>query len=294
MIVRIRTIKPSFFLDDDVAGLQPLTRLLFVGLWCMADVAGRLEDRPRRIKVALLPYDNHDVDGALHDLEAAGFIHRYKAEGKRIIQVINFDKHQRIMGKEAETESNLPPYTGETTGKHPGDNGETLGNAGREGKGKEGNKEGNGGGAGESAPASAVATPSKEPVRCPDTNGQEKPQGDAIPLNGEPSKQTVEPPKKPEPDPIMDIPLPLQTPEFVRVWRQWMTVRRGLKKPKSWATLFNSQLEWLVGFGPQVAAEMLHASIRNGWTGIFPVGVNGKPAANDRQGAHRSDFAKGF
>ena len=270
--MRIRTIKPSFFLDDDVACLQPLTRLLFVGLWCMADVAGRLEDRPRRIKVALLPYDNHDVDGALHDLEAAGFIHRYKAEGKRIIQVINFEKHQRITGKEAETQSALPEFTGETPEKHPGSNGETLGMTGREGKGKEGNKEGNGGGAGESAPASAVATPSKEPVRCPDTNGQEKPQGDAIPLNGEPSTTPETPDEKP---PRKRFVPPTEAELLL------LGAKIGLPETevRKFLTYYESN-GWRVGRNPMksVPHALSHWKLR--W--------------QEHSRAHRSDFERGF
>ena len=158
--MRIRTIKPSFWSSDQIAELNPLTRLLFIGLWGLADVAGRLEDRPKRIKVELLPYDEIDIDGALSELAKAGFIARYHAEGVKIIQVVNFCKHQRIMGKEAETESSFPEYDkekhGETTGKHPGSTGETPGNAGREGKGKEGKDQ---------PPAGKFSIPSEEELR---------------------------------------------------------------------------------------------------------------------------------
>jgi hypothetical protein len=192
--MRIRTIKPSFFTNDQVAELKPLTRLLFIGLWCMADVAGRLEDRPRRIKVALLPYDSHDVETALADLASAGFIKRYVANGVRVIQVVNFDKHQRIMGKEAETESTFPPFTGETPGKHPGDNGETTENAGREGKGKEGNKEGRG----DSADAPVSADLEKPPGKTGDKNGCPDTPDESKPLP-EPNAKQEQPPQEPEP-----------------------------------------------------------------------------------------------
>jgi len=44
--MRIRTVKPEFFADDDVADLSLSARLLFVGLLLVADREGRLEDRP--------------------------------------------------------------------------------------------------------------------------------------------------------------------------------------------------------------------------------------------------------
>ena len=55
-MARTRNIKPAFFDNDILGGLDPLTRLLFIGLWCIADREGRLEDRPLRIKKTLLGY----------------------------------------------------------------------------------------------------------------------------------------------------------------------------------------------------------------------------------------------
>ena len=144
--MRIRTIKPEFFKHDGMALLPPLTRLLFQGLWCLADCEGRLEDRPARIKVEVLPYDKCDVDAMLAELQRGGFIIRYAADGLQLIQVLSFKRHQRITGKEAETPSRFPEWNGETTGKHWGNNGETpetTGN-GRETEGNRKGREGNG------------------------------------------------------------------------------------------------------------------------------------------------------
>lgn len=89
-------------MNEDLADLHPLTRLLFQAMWCVADKNGRLEDRPRRIKATCLPFDDHDVEAALADLEAAGFIVRYEADSQSIIEVRNFGKHQRPHPKEEE------------------------------------------------------------------------------------------------------------------------------------------------------------------------------------------------
>ena len=133
-MARIRTIKPEFFLDDDVAKLPPLTRLLFIALWCLADKAGRLEDKPQRIKVQSLPYDKNDTDAELDVLMRAGFIYRYQVDDRKLIEIKSFLKHQRPHN--TEKESDLPIYNGEITGKEPLNNGyETTG---KEGKGKEG------------------------------------------------------------------------------------------------------------------------------------------------------------
>lgn len=93
-MARARNIKPSFFANEDLVELSFETRLLFIGLWTLADRAGRLEDRPKRIKMAIFPADSVDVDRALDDLAKSGFIERYEARGMRCIQVTNFSKHQ--------------------------------------------------------------------------------------------------------------------------------------------------------------------------------------------------------
>lgn len=143
--MRIRTIKPEFFKHDGLSEIEPIARLLFVGLWCMADKEGRLEDRPKRIKAEVLPYDQIEIEDLLTVLAKRGFIVRYDCDGLLLIEIPNFARHQRITGKEAETESKYPSAA---TGKQRGNNGETTETTGREGKGKEGK--------GESAPTTLV------------------------------------------------------------------------------------------------------------------------------------------
>ncbi len=139
-MARIRTIKPEFFLDEDLGELSALHRLAFAGIWCQADCAGRLEDRPRRLKLQVLPYDDCDFDRLLADLEACSgrFIVRYEAGGERFIQIRNFLKHQRLSGTEAAARSAFPAPPKEALEKHSGSAEEAPRNAGKEGKGREG------------------------------------------------------------------------------------------------------------------------------------------------------------
>lgn len=106
-MARARNLKPSFFMDDDIAEIHPLGRLLFQGLWCVADREGRLADKPKKIKAELLPYDNCNVERLLQDLDEARFIVRYERDGKRYIQVRQFKKHQNPHVKEPP--SMIPP-----------------------------------------------------------------------------------------------------------------------------------------------------------------------------------------
>jgi hypothetical protein len=100
MMARSRNLKPGFFKNETLSECSPLARLLFAGLWCLADRAGRLEDRPKRIRAELLPYDDGSVDDMLDELHRGGFIVRYEASGQRFIQVLNFGKHQTPHHKE--------------------------------------------------------------------------------------------------------------------------------------------------------------------------------------------------
>ncbi|HBP27925.1 MAG TPA: hypothetical protein DD666_00735 [Advenella kashmirensis] len=105
-MARARNIKPGFFTNDNLADINPLGRLLFIGLWTICDRSGRLEDRHRKIKAEVLPYDNCDADELLSELEKHGFILRYTSGDDRYIQVLNFNKHQNPHVKE--TESTIP------------------------------------------------------------------------------------------------------------------------------------------------------------------------------------------
>jgi len=93
-MARTRLLKPDFFTDEDLAELPYEARLLFAGLWTIADRDGRLEDRPKRIKAHLFPYDDVNVDYLLQRLASARFISRYVEDSIAVIQIRTFAKHQ--------------------------------------------------------------------------------------------------------------------------------------------------------------------------------------------------------
>jgi len=104
--MRLRTLKPGFWTNEYLTQLPFEARLLFQGLWNLADREGRLEDRPLRIKMQIFPVDNVDIDDLLTQLATCEvpFIVRYEIEGKRCIQVLNWHKHQKPHPKEAPSE----------------------------------------------------------------------------------------------------------------------------------------------------------------------------------------------
>lgn len=106
-MARKRDLKPGFFANEHLGEIEPLGRLLFAGLWTIADREGRLEDRPRKIRAAVLPYDDCDADALLDALAVRGFVLRYEIDGERYIQILNFKKHQNPHPREVA--SIIPP-----------------------------------------------------------------------------------------------------------------------------------------------------------------------------------------
>lgn len=109
--MRARNIKPGFYKNEDLADCPFEARILFIGLWCMADREGRLENRPKRIKAEVFPYDNIDAVPLLSLLRDKGFIAMY-GEHDEYIVISNFTKHQNPHHQEVASE--IPPPPGST------------------------------------------------------------------------------------------------------------------------------------------------------------------------------------
>jgi hypothetical protein len=122
-MARSRNIKPGFFTNDELAECSPYARLLFAGLWTIADKEGRMEDRPKKVKALVLPFDNVDCDDLLSQLHDRNFIHRYQVDGASYIQICNWKKHQNPHCKEAASEIPEPKQDDGSTGEEQGKNG---------------------------------------------------------------------------------------------------------------------------------------------------------------------------
>lgn len=116
-MARARNIKPGFFKNELLAEMPAEIRLLFMGLWCLADREGRFEDRPKKIKMELFPCDDFSIEDGLCRLAKDGFLIRYEVDGKKYAQVVNFTKHQMPHHKEVQSEIPAPPGLPQVT-KH--------------------------------------------------------------------------------------------------------------------------------------------------------------------------------
>jgi len=82
---------------------------MFAGLWVLADREGRLEDRPKQIKIDIFPADNVDCDELIGLLASTDMVIRYEVGGKRYLQVTNFHKHQNPHRDEKASTIPAPP-----------------------------------------------------------------------------------------------------------------------------------------------------------------------------------------
>jgi len=92
---RIRYLNPNFFKNEVLAELPEKVRLGFAGLWCWADKEGRLEDRPKRLKAEIFPYEDVDFNEILEILVKNSFIIRYEIDNKKYIQILKWKLYQK-------------------------------------------------------------------------------------------------------------------------------------------------------------------------------------------------------
>ena len=116
--MRARSLKPGYFRNESLAELPFGARLLFAGLWCMADREGRLVDSAKRISADIFPYDRVPLERWLQELSVRSFIVRYEVDGTRYIQVTKWHRHQSPHVKEAP--STIPSPSGVKHGAEPG------------------------------------------------------------------------------------------------------------------------------------------------------------------------------
>jgi len=58
-MARKRMIDPGYWSDDKIIELEPIQRLLFIGMWNFADDAGVLKYSPKQIKARIFPADTN-------------------------------------------------------------------------------------------------------------------------------------------------------------------------------------------------------------------------------------------
>ena len=119
-MARARNIKPGVMTNEDLAECDYESRLLYIYLWMLADRAGRLEDRPKRISAQAFPYDNIDLERCLSQLDSYGFLHRYEVNNVKYIEIVNFGRHQNPHIREKGSTIPAPDHDSASTGQAQG------------------------------------------------------------------------------------------------------------------------------------------------------------------------------
>lgn len=137
-MARIRTIKPDFFTSEDIVGISPLARLLYVATWLEADREGRFVWRPKTLKLRYLPGDQCDIEALADELVSAGLVVTYEIDGQTFAEIPTFAKHQVINNRESA--STIPPRVTDASGTRDPRVGDatTTPLMGRERKGRKG------------------------------------------------------------------------------------------------------------------------------------------------------------
>lgn len=124
-MARIRTIKPEFWTDEDMAELSEPACLLAIGLLNYADDEGYFNANPKLIKAAVFPIREPSVPipVLIQELSNCGYLSMFStSDGKQFGAITNFLKHQ-VVNKPKESKIKclpLIPYeSGTDTGQVP-------------------------------------------------------------------------------------------------------------------------------------------------------------------------------
>ena len=96
--MRIRSLKPEFFDSPSTAAAGPWARLLFMGMWCMADDWGVGPANPKELAASIFPNDDQWTSKELPSLckevaDSYGVVF-YTHRGRPYFQIPTWEDHQ--------------------------------------------------------------------------------------------------------------------------------------------------------------------------------------------------------
>lgn len=88
---KIRGVRPEYWTDEDIVELSIPARLLFIGMWNFACDNGHLDDKPKQLKMRILPADDVDVNALIDEL----VWHKRVTRRDGTITINRFAHHQK-------------------------------------------------------------------------------------------------------------------------------------------------------------------------------------------------------
>lgn len=99
-MARIRTVKPEFWSTPGIETLDPMWRLLYIGMWNWADDYGRGSAEARALMGFVFPRDEEMTLGefrrGLGEVRRVFGVKFYKVEGRSYYFIPSWEKHQKI------------------------------------------------------------------------------------------------------------------------------------------------------------------------------------------------------
>lgn len=110
-MARKRMIDPSMWINEDFGTLSTLAKLVFIGLFSIADDEGRGKASPAYIKAVLFPYNDDlriaDVEKALLEISSKMSVIFYSCDENKYYTLTSWNRWQKI---DKPSESQIPIY----------------------------------------------------------------------------------------------------------------------------------------------------------------------------------------
>ena len=110
-MARKRMIDPSIWINEDFGTLSNLAKLVFIGLFSLADDEGRGKSSPAYIKAVLFPYNDDlriaDIEKALSEISSKMSVIFYSCDENKYYTLTSWDTWQKI---DKPTTSQIPAY----------------------------------------------------------------------------------------------------------------------------------------------------------------------------------------
>lgn len=110
-MARKRMIDPGIWQSEDFSKLSTLAKLVFIGLFSLADDEGRGRCNPVYLKSTLFPYEegirSADIDKTLSEISSNMSVILYSCDGSNYYSLYNWDTWQKI---DKPTPSKIPDF----------------------------------------------------------------------------------------------------------------------------------------------------------------------------------------
>lgn len=114
-MARKRMIDPSIWQSEDFGKLSTLAKIVFIGLFSLADDEGRGRCNPVYLKSTLFPYEENirsaDIDKTLSEISSNMSVVLYSCDGSSYYSLLSWDTFQKI---DKPSQSKIPEYNENT------------------------------------------------------------------------------------------------------------------------------------------------------------------------------------